>query len=156
MPYPSNRDEREMFFRNAAQNRDKQRPRRLKNPSIANQFTRRVSVGHSLYDAAIANKEVIISYTKITEDFATRIWTIEPYSYRYRYLTGGGRWQPPVYKKVLFGYDVIDGRTKMFMYANIWDVTITENTFHPRWEVQIQYATLSEGYGGSGQPSTTR
>jgi hypothetical protein len=156
MPFPSNRDARERFFRNEAKNRDKQRPRRLKGSSISTNFTRRAFVGHTLYDAAKDHKEVIVSYTKITEDFATRIWTVEPYSYRYRYLTGGGRWQPPVYKKVLFGYDVVDDRTKMFMYSNILDVTITENTFYPRWEVQIQYATLSEGYGGSGLISTTR
>jgi len=156
VPSHYNRDSRDEFFRNEARNRDRQRPRRLNAVSNNVELDRRNSVGHALYDAAINNNEVIISYTKITEDYATRIWTLEPYSYRYRYLTSGGRWQPPVYKKVLFGYDVVDDRIKMFMYSNIWDVTITENTFDPRWEVQIQYSTLSEGYGGAGLRSTTR
>jgi hypothetical protein len=80
----------------------------------------------------------MISYTKITEDFATRIWTVEPYSYRYRWLTSEGRWKPPILKKVFFGYDVEADQIKMFMYANIHDVTITRNSFTPRWRVEIQ------------------
>lgn len=153
MPSPFNKD-RDAFFRNEANNRSRQRSRK---PSATARvdFGRRDDVGHALYDAAVGLLEVMIDYTKIAEDRGRRMWTVEPYSYRYRYLTHGGT-TAPTYSKVFFGYDVVDDSIKMFKYTNIHNVTLTQITFTPRWEVQIQYATLSEGYGGTGVVSTTR
>jgi len=152
MADPRKFDDRTAFFENAANNRKNIKPRVTErtrsNRALEIDRSRRADVGGALYDAAKAQQQVIISYTKITEDNATRIWTIEPYSYRYRYLTAGGKWKPPLYKKVLFGYDVTAGTIKMFMFQNILDVTVTGTTFTPQWEVQIQYARFEAGYGG--------
>lgn len=137
-----NIDDRSKFFEDAAKSRTqvhRLRPRKGMMGWQESERLRRRDVGEKLHDAAADNKECIISYTKITEDYATRIWTIEPYSYRYRWLTGGGRWDPSILKKVLFGYDVLEDTIKMFMYGNIHDVTITETTYSPRWRVEITY-----------------
>lgn len=136
-----NLDSRTSFFENAAKQRKATRPRMAieDSASKANELNnnRRVEVGEQLYAAGYLSLRCIISYTKITEDYATRIWLVEPYSYRYRWLTGGGRWQPSILKKVFFGYDVEDDTIKMFMYGNIHDVTITSETFSPQWQVEI-------------------
>ena len=136
-----NRDARTRFFENAAKERLKTRPRRTAETGYIKarelERNRRTEVSEQLYAAGYLNLQCIISYTKITEDYATRIWNVEPYSYRYRWLTSGGRWQPPILKKVFFGYDVEDDTIKMFMYGNIHDVTITSETFSPQWEVEI-------------------
>ncbi len=139
---PRNVDSRADFFINEAKRRQATRPRvvdQQDNYYKAKQLERgrRMEVSEQLYAAGYLNLRCIISYTKITEDYATRIWLVEPYSYRYRWLTSGGRWQPPILKKVFFGYDVEDDTIKMFMYGNIHDVTITNETFSPRWEVEI-------------------
>lgn len=136
------RDSRTSFFETAAKSRTKaRRPRVTGNESRAKakelEKNRNNEKAENIYAAAYLSLECIISYTKITEDFATRIWQIEPYSYRYRWLTAGGRWNPAILKKVLFGYDVEDDTIKMFMYGNIHDVTLTSNVFSPKWEVEI-------------------
>ena len=136
------RDSRALFFETEAKNRSKARrplvdenKSRLKAKEL--EKNRNNDVAEQLYAAAYLSLECIISYTKITEDFATRIWQVEPYSYRYRWLKAGGRWDPTILKKVFFGYDVEDDTIKMFMYGNIHDVTITPNSFTPQWEVEI-------------------
>jgi len=136
------RDSRTAFFETEARNRAKARRPRVKGDQsrITAQYlekTRNNEIAEQIYAAAYLSLECIISYTKITEDFATRIWQVEPYSYRYRWLNAAKRWQPAILKKVFFGYDVEDDTIKMFMYGNIHDVTITPNTFEPRWEVEI-------------------
>ena len=141
MPDPRNIDSRTAFFETASYNRKKTRPKVTKPTSYQKAFelerNSRQEVGEQLYAAGYLNLQCIISYTKITEDYATRIWYVEPYSYRYRWLTGGGRWKPPILKKVFFGYDVEDDTIKMFMYSNIHDVTITPESYSPKWEVEI-------------------
>lgn len=138
-------DKRAPFFENAAKKRASQhrstKPRITGKEAVDKatqlQRTRGTEVAEQLYAAGYLSLQCIISYTKITEDYATRIWTVEPYSYRYRWLTSGGRWQPAILKKVFFGYDVDDDTIKMFMYANIHDVTITSDSYEPRWGVEI-------------------
>ncbi len=156
-------DVRSSFFRNEASNRSRQKPRVTNRGHLGASYTNRghlgptneslnnrghlmgwsqrrnsASVNSQLHAAGYLSLQCMISYTKITEDFATRIWTVEPYSYRYRWLTSEGRWKPAILKKVFFGYDVEADKIKMFMYANIHDVTITRESFTPRWEVEIQ------------------
>jgi len=139
MADPRKLDDRTAFFENEAKNRKAQRPRvKEAAQTISSARMHSAEVGEQLYAASYLTLECIISYTKITEDFATRIWTVEPYSYRYRWLTGGGRWSPARFKKVFFGYDVVEDQIKMFMYGNIHDVTITRTSFTPRWEVEIE------------------
>lgn len=142
MSDPNNVDDRSAFFRNEAERRLATKPRVVDakdNYYKARMLekSRRREVSEQLYAAGYLSLTCIISYTKITEDYATRIWNVEPYSYRYRWLTSGGRWKPPILKKVFFGYDVDDDTIKMFMYGNIHDVTITSATYSPRWEVEI-------------------
>jgi len=142
MASPRNIDDRSDFFENAAKTRKATRPkvtekRSSHQKSMELERNRRAEVSEQLYAAGYLSLQCIISYTKITEDYATRIWNVEPYSYRYRWLTGGGRWKPPILKKVFFGYDVEDDTIKMFMYGNIHDVTITNVTYSPQWEIEI-------------------
>lgn len=144
MADPRKLDDRSNFFENESKNRTRQRPRTSKKEDkghLGPSWSERqhsADINSQLHAAGYLTLECIISYTKITEDFATRIWTVEPYSYRYRWLTSEGRWKPPILKKVFFGYDVEADQIKMFMYANIHGVTITRNSFTSRWEVEIQ------------------
>ena len=145
MADPRKPDDRSRFFDNERSNRNKQRPRITSrtswNRAQSIERERRATVGEALYEAALEEQEVIISYTKITENYATRIWTIEPYSYRYRWLTAGGKWKPAILKKVFFGYDVIDSQIKMFMFGNIHDVTVTQAHFSPRWATEVTWTS---------------
>jgi hypothetical protein len=156
MANPRNIDDRTEFFERAAKQRSQKRPRKTGwSPSWADrERTRRRDVGEAIYEAAQNEVEAIISYTKITEDYATRIWTVEPYSYRYRWLTGGGRWDPAILKKVFFGYDVVEDTTKMFMYGNIHDVLVTTTGFSPRWEIEVTMESSIYGPIGPGGPSS--
>lgn len=156
MADPRKPDDRSRFFDNERKIRNKQRPRVTSRTgwaqAVFRERERRANVGEALYEAAEAQQEVIISYTKITEDYATRIWTVEPYSYRYRWLTAGGNWSP-VLKKVFFGYDVLDDQIKMFMFGNIHDVTITQNNFSPRWRIEVTWTATGgffNPFGASG------
>ena len=141
MADPRNLDDRGAFFEDAAKNRRATRSRVTGNDSRSKadelSRNRNTDVADQLYAAGYLELECMISYTKITEDFATRIWTVGPYSYRYRWLTSDGRWNPPILKKVFFGYDVEGDTIKMFMYANIHDVELTSTRFSPRYDVEI-------------------
>ena len=117
MADPRKVDDRAAFFENEAKSRKAQKPRLRghligqkpdRGHLISRQREHSASVSSQLYAAGYLSLECLISYTKITEDYATRIWTVEPYSYRYRWLTSGGRWDPPRFKKVFFGYDVVE------------------------------------------------
>ncbi|MHA2065631.1 MAG: hypothetical protein ACXABY_14745 [Candidatus Thorarchaeota archaeon] len=147
MADPRKPDDRSRFFDNEREGREKKRPRITSRTGWAEALSiereRRANVGEALYEAAEATQQVIISYTKITEDYATRIWTVEPYSYRYKWLTAGGDWNPRILKKVFYGYDVDDDQIKMFMFGNIHDVTMTQTTFSPRWEIEVTWTSTA-------------
>lgn len=156
MPDPSNIDDRHIFFQKAAKIRDEKRinvrPRVAGFDPVDERVNRR-DVGDALLEAAEERLVVLISYRKITENYATRIWSVEPYSYRYEYLTGGGRWEPPRLKKVFYGFDTEAGTIKRFMFGNILNVVITNDSFTPQWEVEITW-TPSSGPSLPGGPES--
>jgi hypothetical protein len=153
-----NIDGRSDYFEKASDQRERGRIEtrpRVQGHKPDEQRTRHRTASEAIHEAGSNLHEVMISYTKITEDYATRIWQVEPYSYRFRYLTSGGRWKPPRLKKVFFGYDVLDDTIKMFMFDNIWEALETDTTFTPRWKVEIGFRGVV-GLSGREQPEVDR
>lgn len=71
------------------------------------------------------NRHTII-ITAREEDGSVETREAEPYSYR---ITGG--------TEKFFCYDIGKGGTRNFHVSNIISVEETENSFTPRWEVEV-------------------
>jgi len=63
-----------------------------------------------------------------TEEDGTNVGSreVEPYSFR---IKGGTR--------LFFGYDIGKGAIRAFKPAMIHSITITENSYSPRWPVEV-------------------
>ena len=90
---------------------------------------RSVRVRLAIRDGGVLKMRVTIRYKKTTTN-EIKEYEIEPYSYRYLRLNVGIR-------KMLFGWDVKEKRTKSFALRNIEEAVVTKRRFAPRYPVEI-------------------
>ena len=83
----------------------------------------------AIREAALRLVQINITFQKTT-DRAINIYTVAPYSYRYRRLRVGRR-------KCLYAYDMKDKHIKSFAIRNIRKVALTDRKYVPKWRVEI-------------------
>ena len=79
----------------------------------------------SIIASAGRNRKTII-ITAREEDGSVETREAEPYSYRFK----GGH-------ELFYCYDIVKGGTRSFIVSNIISVQETNNTFSPRWPVEV-------------------
>jgi len=80
--------------------------------------------------AAERRFRVRIRYTRI-QDGVTKMYVLEPYSFRYRRTREGLR-------KMLFAYHPLHGRIHNFAVRYISQAEVMERPFRPRWRVELK------------------
>lgn len=79
----------------------------------------------SIIASAGRNRKTII-ITAREEDGSVETREAEPYSYRFK----GGH-------ELFYCYDIVKGGTRSFIVSNIISVQETNNSFNPRWPVEV-------------------
>ena len=83
----------------------------------------------SIRDSAVTKHLLKITYKKTTTN-ETKLYTVEPYSFRYVKQNGG-------LKKALFAWDVEENKIKYFVVRSIMKAEMTDRAYSNRFPIEI-------------------